>query len=556
MTSLHRRSLLNAVFVASTSLTLPRDAVSQTAQPNPRNPVFYWNEHSLRLIILDHSIAPADEAVAPGPCASAKALGIIHAVIADAVSHVYPSPRFEALFNRNKPTSIGSGDPALFVGGAAWSYIRYIFYRDRYSEPLERVKRDFLSLFPGDPIQNKRTWDAGIQFGSAQEFRRLWNAQNILNKLRDQNYKPQKLGDHNVDPWNPGQGFYGLRWDEEAPLVLNAADIRRFAENDLKAAPEISQDELDYLIAKGSRTPRSTGNYSARRDPQERNVGLFWAYDGAAWVGVPPVLYNQAIVKVAQADNLTAVSNIPRAARLFAICNLAMADASIVCWEAKWRIALWRPVLAIQALTGEENWQPYGSPRSNPDGSRPSAPEVAADIVEMLRVPVAGFSGDTAQTLLGASPSASFDGPPDRRPPSFDGPPDPEYARAAFTPNFPSYPSGHATFGGSCFKALFNVRAESRSRPNSVSLILRSTELNGITRDNYGRSRRPNRPESFARLLQVGVDRRRHDLDSFAGANDVSRIFLGVHWSFDATDGDLAGRKVGDLVSARAYQLR
>jgi hypothetical protein len=508
------------------------------------------------MIILDHSIAPADEAVAPGPCASAKALGIIHAVIADAVAHVYPSPHFEALFNKNRPTFVGSGDLALFVGGAAWSYIQYIFYRDRYSAPLAQARGGFLSLFPGDPIQNKRIWDAGIQFGSASEFRRLWNAQSILDKLKDQNYKPQKFSDHNVDPWNPGQGFYGLRWGEEAPLVLNAADLGHFAGNDLREVPKISQDELDYLIAKGSRNPRSAGNYRARNDPQERNIGLFCAYDGAAWVGVPPVFYNQAIAKVALADNLAAVSNIPKAARLFAICNLAMADASIVAWEAKWRLAHWRPVRAIQALTGEKNWQPYGSPRSNPDGSHPSALKVAADVVGMLRVPVADFSGDTAQTLLGASPSASFDGPSDRRSPSFDGPPDPEYARAAFTPNFPSYPSGHATLGGSCFKALFNVRAESRPGSNNVSIILQSTELNGITRDNYDRSRRPNIPKSFVRLLQDGVDGRRYDLDSLTGTNDVSRILLGVHWSFDAAAGDLAGRKVGDLVSARAYQLR
>ena len=53
-------------------------------------------------------------------------------------------------------------------------------------------------------------------------------------------------------------------------------------------------------------------------------------------------------------------------ARLFALLNLAMADAGIVCWEAKYHYNFWRPITAIHladhdgnaTTKAEETWAP------------------------------------------------------------------------------------------------------------------------------------------------------------------------------------------------------
>ncbi len=63
------------------------------------------------------------------------------------------------------------------------------------------------------------------------------------------------------------------------------------------------------------------------------------------------------------------------------------------------------------------------------------------------------------------------------------------YHRACFTPIFPSYPSGHATFGTACFNILKRVRAErqsSRQDPGRIDHAgpFVSDELNGISIDN------------------------------------------------------------------------
>ena len=518
--------------------------------PDQKNPVFYWNARSLELVAQDHSILASD-AVAPGPCASSRALGIIHAVVADAVSYAYPSP-FRAQFNNTKP-GVVEGDPALFVGGAAHSFMSYIYNKPVFATAiLDPAKADFLGLFGSSDV-NTRTWNAGAAFGSSPAFRKLWNAADVIKKLQDQSYVPAP-GKHDVDPWNPGQGFYGLRWGDEPALALgDAAFVKSFSQQELPAPPRIDADELDYLVAKGTRVPRATGNYKARTEG-ERRIGLFWAYDGTRLLGTPPVLLNKAVSLVAQSDKL----DIQDAARLFALCNLAMADSAIVAWEAKWRVALWRPVRAVQALR-DPSWQPYGSPRSNRGrfgativaSSTASAGANGADALISANIVAsnsASAGADSADALLGATPNAAIGD-------AAKGPPDPEYARAAFTPNFPSYPSGHATFGGACFQTITNVRKEDRDYPNNVDVTLRSGELSPETTDNYTLAPRPDVPIRFRRVLQANLGQGGFDTGTMTGSLDASRVFLGVHWRFDQADGDKVGRKIGDLVYAKAYPL-
>jgi hypothetical protein len=62
-------------------------------------------------------------------------------------------------------------------------------------------------------------------------------------------------------------------------------------------------------------------------------------------------------------DNLS----VPDTARLLALCNLAMADAGIIAWKAKYHYNVWRPVLGIQNRLDESMsdlcWRPLGAPK-------------------------------------------------------------------------------------------------------------------------------------------------------------------------------------------------
>lgn len=95
---------------------------------------------------------------------------------------------------------------------------------------------------------------------------------------------------------------------------------------------------------------------SARTDDQTQ-IALFWA-DGAG-TETPPGHWNSIAQDVAAARSNTIEEN----ARLFALLNLAMADAAIAAWDAKYTFHNWRPVTAIR------NAHLDGNPATEPDAA-------------------------------------------------------------------------------------------------------------------------------------------------------------------------------------------
>jgi vanadium chloroperoxidase len=336
---------------------------------------------------------------------------------------------------------------------------------------------------------------AGHDFG-------LLVAQRILDDRKDDpgvgdnGYAPSMArGRHRVDPDHPDQGYH-------APFY--GARAKCFAVTDrhgLLAPPALGSAEymsaLDEVLHVGIK-PELAGmlNGGSVRTPDQTVVGVFWGYDGAIALGTPPRLYNQIIREVA--THIPNPANPPESplntplqnARLFAMVNAAMADAGILAWDQKYIWEFWRPVLGIRehdesmgpAGIGDDsigavcqpNWLPLGAPNSNGTGPK------------------------------------------------------------NFTPPFPAYPSGHATFGAAAFhiaRLFYNIATGDRGPDNLFqNLTFVSEEHNGATRDNNG-TVRPKHVRSFPGGLWQMIEE-----------NGRSRVYLGVHWVFDAfavdDDGD------------------
>jgi hypothetical protein len=170
------------------------------------------------------------------------------------------------------------------------------------------------------------------------------------------------------------------------------------------------------------------------------------------------------------------------------LVNVAMADAGILAWEQKFLHDLWRPVLGIREH----------------DTSMGLAPTAGNNIDNDC---------DPSWLPLGA-PNTNTSGK--------NG-----------TPPFPAYPSGHATFGAAALHMtrLFYGIAPGNHAPDTLvnGMNFISEECNGINKDNKG-AIRPNHARNFPDgLWQMILE------------NGRSRVYLGVHWIFDAFAPDNAG---------------
>jgi hypothetical protein len=177
-------------------------------------------------------------------------------------------------------------------------------------------------------------------------------------------------------------------------------------------------------------------------------------------------------------------------ARLLALANVAMADAGIAVWESKFHYQFWRPVTGIRE--SDLGTGPTGAGDGN-----------------------AATVGDPTFSPLGA-PASNLTGP-------------------NFTPPFPAYPSGHAGIGSAYFQVMRRFYGT-----DDIAFTFISDELDGVTLDNTGNPR-PLAPRSFTSLTQAEVE------------NARSRIYLGIHWSFDLTSGIAQGRALADYIFDRAF---
>ena len=473
------------------------------------NPVLFWNDVALQLDALDHSI-DAKDARAPGPCASSRALALAHIVMADAVAASYDC-NFEGLYVRGGRRQLNEY-AAVFVGGATARILGHIYSTPAHTHLIGSRRMRFLESYDSRTLA---AWNAGLEFGGSERFTSHWHWPKIKTAALSSLRRGHSLsyGEHDVDPFNTDQKFYGVNWGRVPPLLagLPVASLE----------PGAPPREHDREYRRDWEEVRELGAYRPEGPTKDQvKVGLFWAYDGARLLGTPPRLYNQLIAQILKGDSLST----PEMARALALCNLAMAEAGIVCWSAKYRYKIWRPVIGIPKTHyhPDRHWRPFGAPRTNhssfalgDDGRRLTA----------LSMIGGGERRWTGEPVRGRLP----------------------YDRACFTPNFPSYPSGHATFGSASLNILKRVRAEREPGDRNARRLdigpFVSEELNGVSIDNFR-----NVPRPYVPLKYTDIDRMIED-------NNKSRVHLGVHWSFDCELGAESGARIAGAVYRSAYRI-
>jgi PAP2 superfamily len=151
-----------------------------------------------------------------------------------------------------------------------------------------------------------------------------------------------------ASPANPTFAF--LVWSEVTPFVLKSP-------TELNAPGPLPLDSAQY--AKEIDEVRRMGS----RDSKERSgdqtaAAIFSLIRGSE-------IWNAAARAAASAQGTSVMEN----ARIFAIMNMAMVDASITGWAIKKQHPLWRPVAAIREATtnADVNWEPLLLTPAHPD---------------------------------------------------------------------------------------------------------------------------------------------------------------------------------------------
>ena len=439
-----------------------------------------WNQIAIDASGLDHKApAPGENRVFGeqlGPARASRAMAIVHIAMFDAVNAIVPRYRS---YNRIPWAFPGTSIDAA-VAQAAHKTLTALFpsQKPRFDQAL----RDSLSGIRAG-WQKQRGIEVGERAATAILARRANDGAE---------HKEMRVG---VDFINQtGAGFWrqdpisqiplamGARWDEVKPFVIRSATQFRLPPPPALDSPEYAAafNEVKALGGDGITTP-------TMRTKEQTEIGIYWAYDGTPSLCAPPRLYNQVALHIADQMRTGDVE----LARLLALVNTAMADAGVASWESKFYYETWRPITGIREADA-------GTGASGTGDGNPAT------------------IGDATFRPFGA-PASNLMGP-------------------NFTPPFPAYPSGHATFGGALFQTLRLFY-----RRDNIAFTFVSDEYDGKTLDNSGRVRALH-PRSFTSLSQAEEE------------NGQSRIYLGIHWAFDKTAGIDQGRKIASYVYRNAFQ--
>jgi len=454
------------------------------------DPILFWNEIALEANRKSHTAM--QDAGSLGPPLSARALAIVHLAMYEAYAGAQGNPSGMPPYLTDATTPPAPAKPmpgtaSRETAAAAAARKTLLELHPSLTAMIEQKYLEFENALPPEVLFRAE----GVAYGEAVAAAILLDRGNDpdaseLNSVTGLMYVPKTArGKHREDPDNinlPGKKYHAPFYGENAKCFSSARH---------SLLPPPDTDSPEYMAA--LKEVRGKGiahelmgtvpNGYSKRTIDETVIGIYWGYDGAKELGTPPRLYNQIVRKVAEDQGNTPNEN----ARLFALVNVAMADAGILAWADKYKYDVWRPVLGIREH--DTSMGPDGTGKNN----------LSNDC-------------DTNWLPLGAPATNSV-------------------GKKNFTPPFPAYPSGHATFGAAALHMTRLFYGETGTGPDNLfeGLTFVSDEYDGTSVDNRG-TVRPRHARSFPQGLWQMIEE-----------NSRSRVFTGVHWVFDGFAKDANG---------------
>jgi membrane-associated phospholipid phosphatase len=288
------------------------------------NVVLEWNQLAL------HAVGQARVS----PVVASRALAITQAAVYDSVNAIDRS--FEP-YHAHVHASRGAS-PEAAAAQAAHDALTALFPAQAGTFD-SALAADLAGIPPGQARQ-------GVEVGS-EVARQILDWRSTDGSAATVTYTP------GTDPgdWQPTPPAFlpalAPQWPNVTPFALSAG-------SQFRPGPPPALDSAAYAAAFNEVKDLGRSD-STTRTAEQTQIARFW--NDALGTAFAFGYWNRIAEGVAADQGLSLVSD----ARLFALLNIATADAIISCWDAKYTYNLWRPVTAIRAADTD------GNPDTEPD---------------------------------------------------------------------------------------------------------------------------------------------------------------------------------------------
>ena len=305
------------------------------------NAVLFWNEQALNATRLARN---------PPPIASAY-FATFHAAIFDAVIALHPT--HQSWSNRDPAPAGANGDAA--IASASLTVLNTLWGQAANPHNFQVAYAQALAGIPDGPAKT-----SGLAWGKHV-------AEAILAKRAKSGFDQPIPGQYSsTEPGKWRETPPGFRppvlphWGMVTPFVMTAPSQFRAPPPPALNSKQ-QAEELLHISKVGARD-------GAERTEYQTLSPVFWADDlGTA---TPPGHWNVIAQDLARRNKLST----PETARLFALLNLATADAAISCWDTKYFYRTWRPETGIRELDPKLNQYMTPKPDFIPLMSTPAFP--------------------------------------------------------------------------------------------------------------------------------------------------------------------------------------
>ena len=282
---------------------------------------------------------------AKDPPAASRAYGLVSVAMADATAAAWHwKYRYHRDPLRGKSSVARAPDPSYpsehaAIAGAASRVLEYAFPEQpkaRLEEQAEDAARSRVTSGASLPSDA----DAGLELGRQVADRVIARARRDGFTRKWDGRRPRGFG-----YWAPPPG------SEARPVQPLAGSWRTWLMKDGKQFRAPKPPKLDSPEVREQ--ARELVRIRDRLTPHQKRIAQFWA--GGEGTALPPGIWNQVMIGYLGKRDLST----PAAARVFALLNVAQADAGVAAWDTKFAYWFPRPENGIRDLGVDRRWEPY-----------------------------------------------------------------------------------------------------------------------------------------------------------------------------------------------------